>query len=133
VLILYASIARGLVVYPRVIAQHLAEELPFMATEEVLMAGVQLGGDRQELHERIRVHSQAAAAEVKQHGRPNDLMERLAGDSAFAGIDLNSALDPHRYVGRAPEQVDAFIRNCVDPLLAKYPDDLAEDDADVRV
>jgi adenylosuccinate lyase len=107
--------------------------MPFMATEEILMAAVQAGGDRQELHERIRVHSQAAASEVKQQGRPNDLLQRLAGDPAFAGIDLSAALDPQRFVGRAPEQVDAFVRECVEPLLAKYAGELAEDDADVRV
>ncbi|MFO1092077.1 MAG: hypothetical protein U0992_02035 [Planctomycetaceae bacterium] len=104
-----------------------------MATEEILMAAVEAGGDRQELHERIRVHSQAAAAEVKQHGRPNDLIDRLAGDASFKGIDLKGALDPQRYIGRAPEQVDAFVRDFVAPLIAKYPDDLAEDDADVKV
>lgn len=132
-LLLYRNIAGGLVVLPHVIAGRLAAELPFMATEEILMAAVQAGGDRQELHERIRVHSQAAAAEVKQHGRPNDLMSRLAGDPAFAGIDLSLALDPQRYIGRAPEQVDAFVRECVEPLLARCSDDLSEDDADVRV
>ncbi|MBL8848949.1 MAG: adenylosuccinate lyase [Planctomycetaceae bacterium] len=132
-LLLYRNITSGLVVLPHVITSRLVAELPFMATEEILMAAVQAGGDRQELHERIRVHSQAAAAEVKQHGRPNDLIERLAGDTAFAGIDLGSALDPQQYVGRAPEQVDAFVRDQVEPLLKKYADDLAEDDADVRV
>jgi len=133
VLLLYRNVASGLVVLPHVIASRLAAELPFMATEEILMAAVQGGGDRQELHERIRVHSQAAAAEVKQHGRPNDLLSRLSGDAAFKGIDLDSTLDPQRYIGRAPEQVDAFVREHVEPLLACFPDEMAEDDADVRV
>lgn len=133
VLLLYRNIASGLVVLPHVIASRLAAELPFMATEEILMAAVQAGGDRQELHERIRVHSQAAAAEVKQHGRPNDLIQRLSADKSFAGLDLGSALDPQRYVGRAPEQVDAFVRDCVEPLLARHSAELVEDDADVRV
>jgi len=132
-LLLYRNITSGLVVLPHVITSRLAAELPFMATEEILMAAVQAGGDRQELHERIRVHSQAAAAEVKQHGRPNDLIDRLAGDTAFAGVDLSSALDPQRYVGRAPEQVDAFVRDNVEPLLKRYAAEMAEDDADVRV
>ena len=87
ILILYHNIASGLVVYPQVIARHLREELPFMATENILMAAVAAGGDRQELHERIRQHSQAAAANVKQQGGDNDLLDRLARDSAFAGLD----------------------------------------------
>jgi adenylosuccinate lyase len=133
VLILYASIARGLVVYPKVIAQHLTEELPFMATEEVLMAGVQAGGDRQELHERIRVHSQAAARQVKEHGAANDLLSRLATDPAFAKVDLTGALDPRRYIGRAPEQVDTFIANVIAPIRNKHRDDLMHGPEDVRI
>ena len=84
ILLLYQNVAAGLVVYPQVIARHLHEELPFMATENILMAAVAAGGDRQELHERIRQHSQAAAAVVKEQGGANDLLERLAGDPAFA-------------------------------------------------
>ena len=120
VLILYRNIVDGMVVYPKVIAKHLDEELPFMATEEILMAGVQMGGDRQELHELIRVHSQAAAQQVKEHGRVNDLLDRLKGDSAFASVDLSNALDARRFVGRAPEQVDAFIANVVEPIRQRY-------------
>ncbi len=120
VLILYRNIVDGLVVYPKVIEKHLGEELPFMATEEILMAGVQTGGDRQELHERIRVHSQAAAQQVKEFGRANDLLERLKTDSAFASVDLGNALDARRFVGRAPEQVDAFIANIVEPIRQRY-------------
>src|SRR3954449_3329668 len=97
------NVARGLVVYPKVIESFVMAELPFMATEEILMAGVRAGGDRQELHESIRRHSQAAAAVVKQQGGSNDLLERLAGDSAFKKVDLKLALDPSRFVGRAPE------------------------------
>ena len=118
-LLLYQNIASGLVVYPQVIARHLAEELPFMATEDILMAAVQAGGDRQDLHERIRVHSQSAAAEVKQHGRPNDLLERRRGDKAFAAVDLSDVLDPVRYIGRAPQQVDAFVRDVIEPLRTR--------------
>lgn len=122
VLILYRNIVDGLVVYPKVIEKHLAEELPFMATEEILMAGVQAGGDRQDLHERIRVHSQAAAQQVKEYGRANDLLDRLKTDAAFASVDLGNALDARRFVGRAPEQVDAFIANIVEPIRQRYCD-----------
>jgi adenylosuccinate lyase len=104
-----------------------------MATEEVLMSGVQAGGDRQELHERIRVHSQAAARQVKEQGAANDLLSRLAADPAFAKVDLTGALDPRRYFGRAPEQVDAYIANVVEPIRTKYLDDLGQGSEDVRV
>ena len=120
VLILYRNIASGLVVYPQSIAKHLAEELPFMATEEILMAGVQAGGDRQELHERIRVHSLAAARQVKEHAQPNDLIERLHSDPEFAGVDLAAALDADRFIGRAPQQVDAFLRDVMAPIRERY-------------
>ncbi len=132
-LILYRNVASGLVVYPQSIARHLAEELPFMATEEILMAGVQAGGDRQELHERIRVHSQAAAREVKEHGRPNDLIERLGSDAAFAGMNLQDTLDPRRYVGRAPQQVEAFVRDVVAPIRKRLAAELRREADDLRV
>jgi adenylosuccinate lyase len=124
ILLLYRNVAEGLVVYPAVIAKHLREELPFMATENILMAAVAAGGDRQDLHERIRQHSQAAATEVKQHGRPNDLLERLAADPAFAGVDLNAAVNPNDLVGRSPEQVDEFIAEVVEPIRERYTDRL---------
>jgi adenylosuccinate lyase len=120
VLILYRNVADGLVVYPKTIEKHLSEELPFMATEEILMAGVQAGGDRQDLHERIRVHSQEAARQVKAEGLPNDLISRLQGDPAFASVDLSGALDARKYIGRAPEQVDAFLLDIVQPIRDKY-------------
>ena len=120
VLILYQNVAEGLAVYPQVIARNLEAELPFMATENILMAAVAAGGDRQELHERIRRHSQAAAAMVKQQGAPNDLLERLAADPAFAQVDLDAALDPAKFVGRAPEQVDEFLAEVIAPIRAKY-------------
>ncbi len=125
ILILYENVASGLEVYPQVIARHLDEELPFMATESILMAATSAGGDRQDLHERIRQHSQAAARVVKQEGRSNDLMERLRGDSAFAAVNLDAALDPARFVGRAPQQVDEFIATVVAPIRARYPQALA--------
>ena len=120
VLILYQNVADGMVVYPEVIGRNLREELPFMATENILMAAVTAGGDRQDLHEHIRQHSQAAAAEVKQHGRPNDLLERLAGDQAFAGVDLAAAVDASKLTGRSAEQVDEFLADVVGPIRDRY-------------
>jgi adenylosuccinate lyase len=132
-LILYRNITDGMVVYPRVIEKNLTSELPFMATEEILMAGVQFGGDRQELHEVIRVHSQKAADQVKTQGGANDLIQRLKGEAAFAKVDLEGALDARLYIGRAPEQVDAFLANCVEPVRRKYADDLRHGTEDLRV
>jgi adenylosuccinate lyase len=114
------NVARGLVVYPKVVASVVAAELPFMATEDILMAAVKAGGDRQDLHEKIRQHSQAAAANVKQQGGENDLITRLQRDEAFAGIDLADVLDARRYIGRAPEQTTAFVADVVDPIRARY-------------
>ncbi|QDT00001.1 adenylosuccinate lyase [Adhaeretor mobilis] len=120
VLTIYHNVASGMVVYPEVVAKNLGEELPFMATENILMAAVTAGGDRQELHELIRQHAQAAAAEVKQKGKPNDLMARLAADEAFAGVDLNAATASIDLVGRSPEQVDEFIADVVEPIRERY-------------
>jgi adenylosuccinate lyase len=120
VLMLYQNVAAGLVVYPRVVERYLMEELPFMATENILMAAVSAGGDRQQLHEKIRQHSQAAAAVVKEQGQPNDLLERLAQDQSFAGVDLECIMDVSRFVGRAPQQVDQFVTEIVDPIRRKY-------------
>jgi adenylosuccinate lyase len=130
ILILYGNIVDGLVVYPQMIEKHLSEELPFMATEEILMAAVQAGGDRQELHERIRVHSQAAAREVKEHGRDNDLLDRLRSDPAFAKVDLSAAVDPQRFIGRAPQQVDRFVAEVVGPIRERYREALAQSGED---
>ncbi|MCH8922199.1 MAG: adenylosuccinate lyase, partial [Planctomycetes bacterium] len=132
VLLLCQNVTTGLVVYPQVIARYLNEELPFMASENILMAAVAAGGDRQELHELIRQHSVAAAAEVKQHGRPNDLLERLAGDAAFSGVDLAATLDTSQFVGRAPQQVDEFLADVVGSIREKYGDALGGE-AEVRV
>ena len=133
ILILYLNVVAGLVVYPQVIARHLAEELPFMATEEILMAGVQAGGDRQDLHERIRIHSQAAALVVKEQGGANDLIERLQSDPAFARVDLSGAMDARRYFGRAPEQVDRFIETVIEPIRARYAAELNAAADDIHV
>jgi adenylosuccinate lyase len=121
VLILLESIAAGLVAYPQAIARNLREELPFMATENLLMSAVEAGGDRQDLHERIRRHSQDAARAVKEEGRPNDLLERLSADPAFGGpATVAAAMDPVKFIGRAPEQVDEFIREVVGPIRSRY-------------
>jgi adenylosuccinate lyase len=120
ILILYQNVASGMVVYPQVIAKNLRDELPFMATENILMAAVAAGGDRQLLHERIRQHSQAAAAVVKHEGRPNDLIPRLQADEAFRRVDFDTAMDPAQFVGRAPQQVDEFLAEVVAPIRARY-------------
>jgi adenylosuccinate lyase len=132
ILILYQNVASGMVVHPEVINRRLREALPFLASENILMAAVTAGGDRQDLHERIRRHSQAAAEVVKRQGRPNDLLARLAADPAFAGVALEQVLDPGRYVGRAPEQVDEFLAEVVAPIRQRYRDQTAEE-AEVRV
>ena len=97
------------------------------------MAGVRAGGDRQELHERIRVHSVEAGRRVKEEGAPNDLLERLARDPAFARIDLSGTLDPRRFIGRAPEQVDEFLAQVVEPIRRRYASDLAGEADELRV
>lgn len=115
------NVAGGLVVYPKVIAQRVRAELPFIATENILMAATRAGGDRQELHERIRRYAHQTAVEMKRDGRPNRLIERLQADAAFAGVNFDDVLDPRSYVGRAPEQVDEFLREFVAPIRRRYP------------
>lgn len=135
ILSIYQNVISGLVVYPGVIRKHLMEELPFMATENIMMEASSKGGDRQDLHERIRVHSMAAGAVVKVEGKPNDLLERIAGDDAF-GLDtdsLSALLDPNLYIGRCPEQVTAFLVEEVQPVLDKYADDMRLADAELTV
>ena len=118
------NVARGIVVYAKTIRMHLEAELPFMATENLMMAAVQRGADRQEVHEAIRGHSQAAARRVKEEGGPNDLLERLANEPLMAGIDLKSQLDPANFIGRAPQLIDQFIEQVVKPIRARYRDRL---------
>lgn len=133
ILMLVENVCRGLVVYPKVIERKLREQMPFLATEEILMAGVAAGGDRQELHERVRVHSREAARVVKAEGRDNPLMQLIAADPAFANVRdaLPGLLDPMRFVGRAPEQVVAFVRDEIEPRLRTVAaNDLG---ADIRV
>ena len=119
VLDLYMNVVDGLVVYPKVIEQRLMSELPFMATENIMMDAVKRGGDRQELHERIRTHSMEAGRMVKVEGKPNDLLERIAGDPAFGTTmeELQSIMNPRNFVGRAPEQVTEFLNEVIRPIL----------------
>jgi adenylosuccinate lyase len=131
ILQLYQNVVEGLVVYPKVIAKHLQEELPFMATENIMMAAVSAGGDRQDLHERIRQHSVAAGRVIKEEGGANDLLARLASDPAFAKVNLTAALDASKFVGRAPEQVDEFIAEVVTPIRERYRG--SKTSAEVRV
>ncbi len=120
-LIVARSIADGLVVYPKMIEKHIGEELPFMATENILMAAVLKGGDRQDLHERIRTHAVEAGKSVKVEGNPNDLLRRIAGDAAFglSREEIDGALDVRAFIGRAPQQVSEFVTGTVDPLLER--------------
>jgi adenylosuccinate lyase len=122
VLLLVHNIAAGLVVRPAVIRRHLDEELPFMATETILMQAVRRGGDRQDLHERIRQHSMAAAEGIKERGEANDLVARLSTDAAFgmSRAEIENTLDPARFTGRAAEQVNSFLKNEVDPVLMRF-------------
>jgi adenylosuccinate lyase len=119
ILDLYLNITDGLKVYPKVIEADLLRELPFMATENIMMDAVKAGGDRQELHEAIREHSMEAARQVKEFGRPNDLVDRIAGDPRFGLTreQILESMEPSRFVGRAPEQTEAFFREFVDPIL----------------
>lgn len=118
--LLLHNILDGLVVYPAMIANRVAAELPFMASEDILMAAVAAGGDRQELHERIRVHAQAAGEQIKQHGGPNDFIVRLRADPAFADLDWAEVLEPRHYTGLAARQTQAFLKKHVRPLLDKH-------------
>jgi len=116
------NVSSALVVYPKIIERHVRAELPFMATENIMMEAARRGGDRQELHERIRVHSMAAAAAVKLEGLENDLLERIAADPAFnlTAADIDALMEPALYVGRAPEQVTEFIAEHVKPIVDRY-------------
>ena len=119
ILDLYLNVVDGLVVYPKVIEQHLMNELPFMATENIMMDAVKAGGDRQELHEKIRQHSMAAGRVVKEEGKPNDLLERIAADPSFGMTmdQLKAIMKPENFVGRAPQQVEEFVEEVIQPIL----------------
>lgn len=129
ILNIYLNVATGMVVYPKVIEQHILKELPFMATENIMMQAVKNGGDRQELHEKIRIHSMAAARVVKEEGKENDLIERIVKDESFNLNldDINAVLKPENFIGRAKEQTEEFLRDYVSPVLDKYKDVLGEE------
>jgi adenylosuccinate lyase len=129
ILNLYMNVTGGLVVYEKGILVRLMAELPFMATENILMDAVKKGGDRQELHEKIRVLSQEAATRVKRDGLPNDLLERIAADPAFrmTKADIDALLDPEKFTGRSAKQVEIFINTVVDPLLKANATKIADD------
>ncbi len=124
ILNLVMNVADGLVVYPKVIEQHLRRELPFMATENIMMDAAKRGADRQELHEHVRVHSMAASRVIKEEGDENDLLERIANDPIFGVTldELKGIVDPHKYVGRAPRQTEIFLKDTVQPVLDRYAD-----------
>ncbi len=133
ILLLLQNVVNGLVVYPKVLERHLLEELPFMATENILMAAVEQGGDRQHLHEKIRQHSQTAGARVKIEGLENNLLDLLRADPDFAQVDFNALLDLQSFVGRAPEQVDEFLNDYLPPRLQPFADATEQEAADLRV
>lgn len=125
ILNIYINVTGGLVVYENVIRRRVMEKLPFMATENIMMEAVKRGGNRQQLHEALRVHSQAAATEVKKNGKPNDLVKRIASDPLFALTEkeILEQLAPEKYVGRSTSQVDEFLSEVAEPLFRKYPCD----------
>ena len=135
ILIIYANITSNIVVYENVIKTNMMQELPFMATEEILMNAVLKGGDRQELHEKIRVYSMEAGKEVKEFGRPNDLVDRIANDSSFglSKEEILHILNPDNLCGRAKNQVIDFITEIVDPVLNKYKDLISSENMEVNV
>ena len=135
ILILYANISKNIVVYENVIKTNMMQELPFMATEEILMNAVLKGGDRQELHEKIRVYSMEAGKQVKELGKPNDLVKRIANDKTFglSEEEIMMALNPNNLCGRAPAQVVDFIEEKVNPILTKYGDLINNIDVEVNV
>ena len=126
ILDLYLNVVDGLVVYPKVIEKHLMSELPFMATENIMMDAVKAGGDRQELHEKIRTLSMEAGKHVKVEGKENNLLELIAADPSFNLTldELKKTMDPSKYTGRAKEQVEAFLKNVVQPVLDENKDEL---------
>jgi len=128
ILNLYLNVSDGLVVYPKIIRQRVMKELPFMATENILMDAVKKGGDRQELHERIRVHSQAAAKVVKEEGLENDLIDRICKDSAFnlSKEEIEKILEPSNFIGRAAVQTENYISKIVKPVLEKNKELIGE-------
>ena len=134
ILNIYMNVAENLVVYEKVIAKHIRAELPFMATENIMMECVKAGGNRQELHERIRVLSMEAGKKVKEEGGENDLLDRIRGDDMFKAVHdrLDEILDANKFIGRAPSQTAEFIRDEIDPILEANKECLGEK-GDVRI
>ena len=122
------NVTDGLVVYPKVVRSRLMAELPFMASENIMMQAVEKGGNRQELHERLRQHAIAAGKQVKEEGLPNDMVERIAADPAFGLTreEIEAGLVPENFVGRAPQQVDEFVANILQPIFDRYPEALGQ-------
>ena len=135
ILNIYANVASGLVVHEKVIEKHVREELPFMATENIMMDAVKRGGDRQVLHERIRQLSLEAGHTIKDLGQPNDLVERIAAEPMFGLTreEIEAHLDPSRYIGRCPEQVEEFLARDVKPVLERYAAALERQDTELTV
>ncbi len=122
------NVTDGLVVYPKVVRSRLMAELPFMASENIMMQAVEKGGNRQELHERLRQHAIAAGKQVKEEGLPNDMVERIAADPAFGLTreEIEAGLVPENFVGRAPQQVEEFLANILQPIFDRYPEALGQ-------
>lgn len=135
ILNIYLNVASNIKVYEKVIEKHVSEELPFMATENIMMSAVKRGGNRQELHERIRLHSIAAGRTVKEEGRPNDLIDRIAADPAFGLTreEIVAEIRPEAYIGRCPSQVTELICEHVKPILERYPEALKGEDEELKV
>ena len=136
ILNIYLNVASGLVVHPKVIERHVLEELPFMASENIMMDAVKRGGDRQALHERIRVLSQEAGRNVKDLGLPNNLIDLIAADPAFSMLtweEISAHLEPSRYIGRCPEQVEEFLNEEIQPVLERYAAALEGEDTELKV
>ena len=135
ILQIYLNVTDGLKVYPKVIERHLREELPFMATENIMMDAVKRGGDRQALHERIRIHSVAAGKVVKEEGGQNDLVDRIAGDPMFGLTkeEILAHMDPAAYIGRCPAQVEEFDRDVVEPIRRRYQAVLSDEQPELSV
>ena len=128
ILNLYENVASNLVVHEKVIEKHIMEELPFMASENIMMQAVEKGGNRQELHERLRQHAIAAGKQVKEEGLPNDMVDRIAADPAFGLTreEIVAGLVPENFVGRAPQQVEEFIANVLQPIFDADPEDVEQ-------
>ena len=128
ILNLYINISSDMVVYPKVIEARVMEKLPFIATENIMMEAVKKGGNRQDLHERIRVHSHEATLRVKRDGLNNDLVQRLAQDPEFGLTEeeIMNTMNPSLYIGRCPSQVEEFLRDVIQPILDRYPQETIE-------